>query len=342
MRDEVVRRRGWMSDEEFLDAVGAVNLLPGPNSTELALHIGRERAGTPGLVVAGACFILPPMALVLATAWVYVRFGRLPAVLGAWTGAQPVIVAVVAAALVGFARTTLRTMASAASGLLALPLAAMGVHELIVLLVAGFVVLAVRWPARTGGAAAGMVALVPFLPAAPIAAATPGLGGLFLFFFKTGAVLYGSGYVLLSFLRGGLVERGGWLTETQLLDAVAAGQLTPGPVFTTATFVGYLLHGVPGGLVATAGIFLPAFLLVGVSGALIPWLRGSPPARAFLDGVNAGAVALMAVVTWELGRHALTSPWLWAVGAASLLLVRAGVNSSWLVAGGALAGALLR
>ena len=155
-------------------------------------------------------------------------------------------------------------------------------------------------------------------------------------------MLYGSGYVLLSFLRGGLVERGGWLTEAQLLDAVAAGQLTPGPVFTTATFIGYLLHGVPGGLVATLGIFLPAFLLVGVSGALIPWLRRSPPARAFLDGVNAGSVALMAVVTWELGRHALTSPWLAALAAASVVLLRAGVNSSWLVAGGALAGALLR
>jgi chromate transporter len=212
------------------------------------------------------------------------------------------------------------------------------------LLAAGLLVLAVRMPSRAPRAAAGVVALVPWLPAASpaVAVAVPGLGWLFLFFFKTGAVLYGSGYVLLSFLRGGLVERGGWLTEAQLLDAVAAGQLTPGPVFTTATFIGYLLHGVPGGLVATAGIFLPAFLLVGVSGAIIPWLRRSPPARAFLDGVNAGSVALMVVVTWELGRHALTSPWLGALAGASVLLLRAGVNSSWLVAGGALAGALLR
>ncbi len=342
MRDEVVRRRGWMSDEEFLDAVGAVNLLPGPNSTELALHIGRRQAGTPGLLVAGACFILPPMALVLACAWAYVRFGRLPAVLGAWAGAQPVVVAVVAMALAGFARTALRTAPAAVAGLLALLLAVLGAHELVVLLAAGLLVLAVRMPSRARGAAAGVAALVPWLPAASSAAAVPGLGWLFLFFFKTGAVLYGSGYVLLSFLRGGLVERGGWLTEAQLLDAVAAGQVTPGPVFTTATFIGYLLHGVPGGLVATAGIFLPAFLLVGVSGAIIPWLRRSPPARAFLDGVNAGSVALMAVVTWELGRHALTSPWLGALAAASLLLLRAGVNSSWLVAGGALVGALLR
>ena len=342
MRDEVVRRRGWMGDEEFMDAVGAVNLLPGPNSTELALHIGRRQAGTAGLLVAGACFILPPMALVLVCAWAYVRYGHLPAVLGAWAGAQPVVVAVVAMALVGFARTALRTTPGVVAGLLALVLAALGVHELAVLLAAGLLVLAVRMPSRIGGAAAGVAAFVPWLPAGVPAAAVPGLGWLFLFFFKTGAVLYGSGYVLLSFLRGGLVERGGWLTEAQLLDAVAAGQLTPGPVFTTATFIGYLLHGVPGGLVATLGIFLPAFLLVGVSGALIPWLRRSPPARAFLDGVNAGSVALMAVVTWELGRHALTSPWLGALAAASVLLLRAGVNSSWLVAGGALAGALLR
>jgi chromate transporter len=344
MRDEVVRRRGWMGDEEFMDAVGAVNLLPGPNSTELALHIGRRQAGTAGLLVAGACFILPPMALVLVCAWAYVRYGHLPAVLGAWAGAQPVVVAVVAMALAGFARTALRTTPAVVAGLLALVLAALGMHELVVLLAAGLLVLAVRMHSRTGGAAAGVMALVPWLPAAAPAAATavPGLGWLFLFFFKTGAVLYGSGYVLLSFLRGGLVERGGWLTEAQLLDAVAAGQLTPGPVFTTATFIGYLLHGVPGGLVATVGIFLPAFLLVGVSGALIPWLRRSPPARAFLDGVNAGSVALMAVVTWELGRHALTSPWQGALAAGSVLLLRAGVNSSWLVAGGALAGALLR
>jgi chromate transporter len=340
MRDEVVRRRGWMSDEEFMDAAGAVNLLPGPNSTELALHIGRQQAGTAGLVVAGACFILPPMALVFLCAWAYVRYGRLPAVLGAWAGAQPVVVAVVALALAGFARTALRTTPAVVAGLFALLLAALGAHELVVLLAAGFLVLAVRMPSRTGGAAAGVVAFLPWIPAA--SPTVPGLGWLFLFFFKTGAVLYGSGYVLLSFLHRGLVERGGLLTEAQLLDAVAAGQLTPGPVFTTATFIGYLLHGVPGGLVATAGIFLPAFLLVGVSGALIPWLRRSPPARAFLDGVNAGSVALMAVVTWELGRHAITSPWLAVLAAASLVLLRTGVNSSWLVAGGALAGALLR
>jgi chromate transporter len=197
----------------------------------------------------------------------------------------------------------------------------------------------------TGGAAAAFLVWLPaaWLPAAaPLAPAVPGLGWLFVFFLRTGAVLYGSGYVLLAFLRTGLVEHGGYLSEAQLLDAIAAGQITPGPVFTAATFVGYLLAGAPGGVVATVGIFLPAFLFVGVGGALIPWLRRTPAARAFLDGVNAGSVALMAVVTWELGRGALTSPRMWLLAVMALALLRAGVNSAWLVGGGALAGLFLR
>jgi chromate transporter len=344
MREEVVRRRGWMTDEEFLDLVGAVNLLPGPNSTELAIHIGRRQAGAAGLVVAGACFILPATLLVLGCAAAYVRYGRLPAVADAWNGARAAVLAIVAVALVAFARASMRSRAAGAAMVAALVLAAMGVHELVVLLAAGMLVLTVQRPAWVSGA--GAAAVLPWIPAFAIPsvalpASAPGLDWLFLFFFRIGAVLYGSGYVLLSFLRGGLVERSRLLTESQLLDAVAAGQMTPGPVFTTATFVGYLLHGVAGGLVATLGIFLPAFLLVGVSGAILPWLRRSPAARAFLDGVNAGSVALMAVVTWELARVALASPVLWLVAAASLLLLRAGVNSAWLVAGGAVAGLLL-
>ncbi len=339
MRDEVVRRRAWMNDEEFLDLVGAVNLLPGPNSTELAIHIGRRQAGTAGLLVAGVCFILPSMLLVLAGAWAYVRYGRLPAVAGAWAGAKPVVVAVVAVALAGFARTAVRSGAVVVAGAVALVLAAIGTHELLVLLVAGLVVVAARWPRAGLAAGAGGLALLGLIPAADVSA--PGLGWLFLYFLKIGAVLYGSGYVLLSFLRSGLVERGGYLSEAQLLDAVAAGQITPGPVFTTATFVGYLLAGAAGGVVATIGIFLPAFLFVGVGGALIPWLRRTPVARAFLDGVNVGSLALMAVVTWAIGRSALTSPRMWMVAVASLALLRAGVNSAWLVGGGALVGLLL-
>lgn len=338
MRDEVVRRRGWLSDEEFLDLVGAVNLLPGPNSTELAIHIGERRAGVPGLLVAGTCFILPAALLVLATAWAYVRYGQLPAVAGAWQEAKPVVVAIVVWALAGFVRVAVRSWTAAGAGVLALALAAAGVHELVVLLVAGIAVLLLTrasWRAGAGVAAA----VAPVWAAAPAAAS--GAAGLFLFFLKIGSVLYGSGYVLLAFLRSGLVERAGVLTETQLLDAVAAGQVTPGPVFTTATFIGYLLGGVPGAAAATAGIFLPAFALVGVGAVLIPRLRRSPGARAFLQGVNVGSVALMALVTFQLGEAALTSWLAWLLGAGSLVLLRAGVNSAWLIAAGALAGIVL-
>jgi len=330
MREEVVRRRGWMGDDEFLDLVGAVNLLPGPNSTELALHIGRRQAGTAGLLVAGFCFIVPATLLVLGCAWAYVRYGKLPAVAGAWTGAQPVVLAVVAVALVGFARTAVRSVTVGAAGAVALALAVLGTPELLVLLVAGLIVLGVRRPPAGAAAGFGGAVLVAWSPGwSSAAAAAPGLAWLFAYFFKIGAVLYGSGYVLLSFLHRGLVERGGYLTQAQLLDAIAAGQLTPGPVFTTATFVGYLLRGT-------------AFLLVGVGGALVPWLRRTPPARAFLDGVDSGSVALMAVVTGQLGRAALVSPLMWLLALASLALLRAGVNSAWLIGGGALLGLLLR
>jgi chromate transporter len=338
MRDEVVRRRGWLSDEEFLDLVGAVNLLPGPNSTELAIHIGERRAGVPGLLVAGACFILPAALLVLATAWAYVHYGHLPAVAGAWQDAKPVVVAIVLWALAGFVRVAVRSWTAAVVGVLALVLAAAGVHELAVLLAAGLAVLLLTRASWRAGAGAAL-AVAPVWTMAPSAA--PGAAGLFLFFLKIGSVLYGSGYVLLAFLRSGLVERAGVLTETQLLDAVAAGQLTPGPVFTTATFIGYLLGGVPGAAAATAGIFLPAFALVGLGAALIPRLRRSPAARAFLQGVNVGSVALMALVTFQLGQAALTSWLAWLLGVGSLVLLRAGVNSAWLIAAGALAGIVL-
>jgi chromate transporter len=324
MRDEVVLRRAWLTEEEFLDLVGAVNLLPGPNSTELAIHIGRRRAGVPGLVVAGLCFILPATVMVMACAWAYVRFGRLPAVLDGWNGAKPAVLAVVGVALLGFGRAATRPRGAWAAVVVALALAVAGTPELAVLLAGGGVVLLWR---RGGG-----------WPAATVV----GLDWLLWYFLKVGSVLYGSGYVLLAFLRSGLVERGHLLTESQLLDAVAVGQLTPGPVFTAATFVGYLLRGIPGALVATGGIFLPAFVLVGVGGRLVEWLRRTPGARAFLDGVNAAAVALMALVLVQLGRGAVTSLSSLVVLVASLALLMAGVNSAWLVAGGALVGLVFR
>jgi chromate transporter len=339
MRHEVVTRRGWLTDQEFLDLVGAVSLLPGPNSTELAIHIGRRRAGYPGLIVAGICFIVPAMVLVLGCAWAYVRFGRVPAVVGAWDGAKPVVIAVVVAALVGFGRTALHPAGTIVAAVVALGLAIAGVHELIVLVAGGLITLGFHASAWRRPATPAMIGVAGV---AIVASSGTGLGWLFLYFLKIGSVLYGSGYVLLSFLRSGLVERSGLLTEGQLLDAVAVGQLTPGPVFTTATFVGYLLHGVPGGLVATLGIFLPAFLLVGASGALVPWIRRTPAAGAFLDGVNAAAVALMAAVSWTLGRGVLTGMVAGGLALISFALVMAGVNSAWLIAGGALIGLALR
>jgi chromate transporter len=336
MEERVVRRRGWMTREEFLELVGVVNLLPGPNSTELAIHLGYRRAGWPGLLVAGVAFILPATLIVLACAWAYLRYGAVPAVQGIWHGVQPVVVAVVATALLGFARTTLTSVRLGVAAGASLLLAALGVNEFLVLLAAGLLGLGTAWPGRR------LALLAPWvLSLGVLAREEIGAGPLFLFFLRVGSVLYGSGYVLLAFLRGGLVERGGWLTESQLLDAVAVGQATPGPVFTTATFVGYLLDGVPGALAATAGIFLPAFALVAASGPLVRWVRRSSPARGFLDGVIAGSLALMAVVTWQLGRAALDGPVAVLLVLGSALLLRAGVNSALLMLAGALLGLAL-
>jgi chromate transporter len=335
MEERVVRRRGWMTREEFLELVGVVNLLPGPNSTELAIHIGQRRAGVPGLLVAGVAFILPATLLVLVCAWAYVRYGAVPVVQGVWRGVQPVVVAVVAMALVDFARTGLRSVRLRAAATAALLLAVAGVNEFLVLLGGGALALGAAW---RGAAASALPWLVP------LAVSPPGESGvpqIFLFFLRVGSVLYGSGYVLLAFLRGGLVERGGLITEAQLLDAVAVGQATPGPVFTTATFVGYLLAGVPGAVAATLGIFLPAFALVAASGPLVRWVRRTPWARAGLEGVTAASLALMAVVTWQLGRAAIDGPVAALLAIGSALLLRAGINSALLMLAGATVGFLL-
>jgi chromate transporter len=339
MEDEVVRRRGWLTREDFLDLLGAASLIPGPNSTELAIHVGHRRAGFPGLLVAGACFILPAAVIVTVIAWGYVVLGRLPAAGGLLRGVKPVVLAVVLQALWGFGRTAVRTRWHAALAAGAAVAVALGVHELAILAVAGAVAAGAR------GARAAALAL-PF-PALPLAAAATApapfsLAGLFLAFAKIGSVLFGSGYVLLAFLRSELVERLGWLSEAQLLDAIAVGQVTPGPVFTAATFVGYLLAGVPGAAVATAGIFAPAFFFVAISGPLVPRVRRSPAAGAFLDGVNLASLALMAVVTAQLGRAAVTDlPTALLAAGSALLLLRYRVGSSWLVAGGAIAGLAL-
>ncbi len=346
MEDEVVRRRGWMPRDKFLDLLGATNLIPGPNSTEMAIHVGYLRAGWPGLVAAGACFILPAAIMVSVIAAAYVRFGALPQALALLYGVKPVVIAVVAQALWRLGRAAMKTKLLAVVGLAAAALNLAGVNELVVLFGTAVLVAmtyCLRHASRgTSLLAINLGALVPGSVAAGAGAAVPfGLTALFLFFLKVGSVLFGSGYVLLAFLRADLVERWGWLTESQLLDATAVGQVTPGPVFTTATFVGYVLGGPAGAVVATIGIFLPAFFFVAISAPLVARLRHSPVAGALLDGVNVGALALMAVVTWQLGRAALTDATTVVIAAASAVaLLHFRVNSAWLVLAGAGVGLL--
>ena len=341
MEDECVRRRRWLSRERFLDLLGAANLIPGPSSSELAVYLGFERAGWVGLVAAGVCFVLPAAVIVALIAAVYVRMGALPQVGGALYGVRPVVVAVVAQALSGLAPKAVKTTFLGALAALACVASTLGVAPLAVLSGAGLVALVAR-----GGSAKKTPAYV--LPAAGVAAAadTPApasLLTLFLTFVKIGATVFGSGYVLLAFLRRDLVDRLHWLTEPQLLDAVAVGQVTPGPVFTTATFIGYLIAGPWGAAVATLAIFLPGFVLVAVTRPLVARVRSSPSAGAFLDGVNVAALALLVVVTAELARAALADVTTCAVAIVSaLLLIRFKVNATWLVLGGAVVGAVAK
>ncbi len=350
MRDEVVARRRWVDDSQFLDLLGATNLIPGPNATEMAIHLGRVRAGWRGLILAGVGFIAPAMLVTLGFAWAYVEYGTTPEVTWLLYGVTPVIIGVVMQALWALGRTAVRGWLAPAVGIAVLVLYFVGFNEIALLFGAGVFVMVARNLRRLvglGSAWAGL--LLPGLGAAKIAlplgttaaatAASVSLSQLFLTFLKIGSILYGSGYVLLAFLRADFVERLGWLTEEQLLDAVAVGQVTPGPLSSTATFIGYLLGSWEGALLATLGIFLPSFIFVVVSGPIIPHLRRSPWAGALLDGVNVAALALMAGVTWQLAQKAIVDPLtavLAALGAA--LLFRFNLNSAWLVLLGGLVG----
>jgi chromate transporter len=353
MEDEVVGCRCWITREEFLDRLGAASLIPGPTSTEVVIYLGYMRAGWPGLILAGLCFIIPPAVMVACFAWAYVRFGSLPRVGQFLYGLKPVVIAIIAQALWKLGRTAAKTRFLGVAGIASLGAALAGAGALIVLAGAGTAA-ALRqwWTAGQRGLKALTVLLViagaivgaQFAPfAAPSTQAQPvGLPALFLYFVKVGCVLYGSGYVLLAFLQQDLVGNWRWLTSKQLLDAVVIGQITPGPLFTTATFIGYVLKGAPGAVTATIGIFLPAFVLCAISGPVMPWLRRSPLAGAFLDGVNAASVALMVVVTWELARTALIDALSIATsGVCLVLLFRHRVHAGWLALGGALWGLAL-
>lgn len=337
MDDEVVKRRQWMSRENLLDLIGVTNLLPGPNSTELAIHIGYERAGWAGLLVAGSCFILPAMTLVWLLAIVYVRYQTVPQVEWLLYGIKPVIIAIVLQALWKLGKKAAKDNPTRIAGIVAIASYFAGFNEILCLILIAIAVMLIKNWRYDRGTNNGLL-----LPLGMLAAGKGtiiGWGSVFWFFLKIGSILYGSGYVLLAFLQQDLVERNQWLTSQQLLDAVAIGQVTPGPVFTTATFIGYLLAGNAGAIAATVGIFLPAFLLVGIINPWVSRLRQSPWTGGFLDGINAASWGLMVGVTYILGRAALID-WLTVLLAifSAIAVFRFKINSVWLViAGGAIA-----
>ena len=380
MRDEVVDRRRWLTDKEFLDLVAATNLIPGPNSTELAIHLGYRRGGLAGLALAGVCFILPAALIVAGIAWAYAQYGTTPQVGWLMYGIGPVVIAIVVQALVKLGQAALGRWAYAPVGAAALAAVLGGVNELAVLAAGGIIGLALAMRPSGPGGSAAVLAWLAALATAPVhlarstaqamaqAGATAGtassagaiagttlagaatgaavpftLAGLALFFLKVGSVLFGSGYVLLAFLRADLVERWGWLTDQQLIDAITVGQVTPGPVFTTATFIGYLLGGWMGAALATAAIFAPGFFFVAVTQPLIPRLRASRALGGLLDGVVAASLGLMAAVTWQLAQAALVDVTTALIAStAAVVLFRWRPNSTWLILGGAAAGWLLR
>jgi chromate transporter len=346
MHDEVVTRRKWMDEQYFLDLIGATNLVPGPNSTEMAIHVGYDRAGWRGLLAAGICFILPASLIVGILAWAYVHYGSTPKGTALLYGIKPVVIAIILQALLKLGRRAVTGRLLAGVGLTTVVLYLLGINVLLLLLGGGLSVLAMR---AAGQRQTLLPVLLPTLSSLKGLAkqietttTTARLDQLFLVFLKVGAVLYGSGYVLLAFLRNDLVVRLGWLTDQQLLDAVAIGQFTPGPVFTTATFVGYVVGGVPGAVLATAGIFLPSFCFVALLNRIVPYLRDAWWSAALLDGVNVTAVGLMVGVTWQLGSAALVDvPTALLAVAATVLLFRFKLNSAWLVLGGAMVGLAL-
>jgi chromate transporter len=347
MEEEVVERRRWLTREHFLDLVGATNLSPGPNSTEMAIHVGYLRAGWMGLLIAGLCFIIPAVLIATGFAWAYVTFGTLPQVVPFLFGIKPALIAIILAAVWRLGRSAAKNVQLGNLGFAVAVASLLGLDEAMVLLLGG--VVGMLWLGRAGSLAALAWMFVPAAGSAAAATggaaaagATASLAKLGLFFLKVGAVLYGSGYVLVAFLEGGLVRDYGWLSETQLLDAIAIGQSMPGPVLSTATFIGYVLAGLPGAAVATTGIFLPSFIFVAALSLVLPRLRRSRWMAAFLDAVNVSSVALMAAVTLKLSVSTLTTWPAWVIAlAAATVGLRWKVNATWLVLGGAVIGRFL-
>ncbi|HLZ13864.1 MAG TPA: chromate efflux transporter [Candidatus Acidoferrum sp.] len=344
MEQEFVQRRKWLTREDFVDRVGAVSLLPGPSSTELAIYLGELRGGLAGLMIAGCCFILPSAVLVGTLAWIYQKYGSAPQIGALLNGVKPVVVALIVQAVWSLGRVALRSKELAFLAMVVLGLAATNVSAVALLIGTGVAwMVAERFAGKQAAAKSAGGIFLQGGTAVAGSVSLPTVAGVFLYFLKVGAVLFGSGYVLLAVLRADLVEKLHWLTEKQLLDAIAVSQGTPGPFFTVATFVGYVIAGWKGAVLATVGMFLPAFLFVAVTAKYLPKLRESPMAGAFLDGVNAAAVALMAFVGWQFARETLLSAIPIAMALVAVVLVmRFRVNSAWLVLGGALVGMGMR
>lgn len=346
MEEELVKRRQWITHEHFLDLLGATNLIPGPNSTEMAIHVGFIRAGWKGVLTAGICFILPATVITLFFAHVYVSYGSLPELMPFISGIRSAIIAVILAAVVRLAKPVVKNRFMTLLGIAVVILNLLGVNEIFLLFASGAIGL--TWNAQNNikQTMTSLSSIIPIVSAAlaggsaALSAATPiTLTGLGLLFLKIGSILYGSGYVLVAFLQGELVETRHWLTQSQLLDAIAVGQFTPGPLSSTATFIGYLLLGLPGALTATAGMFFPSFVFVVITNPFIPKLRKSPLARGFLDGVNSAALGLMLSVTILLSASVLVTPGAWILFAiAAFVTITWNLNAGWIVVGAAALG----
>jgi chromate transporter len=347
MRRELVDRRKWISEQDFLDLFGIMNLIPGPSSTETVIVLGYWRAGWPALILAGVLFILPAMLMILALSWAYVRYGTLPAAQWILYGINPMVIAIIADALLSLGRTALKTLWLTLMAVASLALYFAGVSIVAIIAVTA-VLAAITCYSKTKGQQkvlgifplAGGARVTWTTVAIAVASAIPfSMTRLFLTFLKIGAVAYGSGYVLLAFLRADFVAHLHWLTDKQLLDAIAAGMVTPGPAFASATFVGYLTGGLPGALLATLGMFLPSFVFIAIVFPLIPRLKKAPGARVFLDAINAVTVGLMAAVSWQLARGAILDAFTAVEAIVGLLILRRfQINSAWLILGGLLAG----
>jgi len=342
MRDEVVKKRKWMDEQHFLDLVGATNLIPGPNSTEMAIHIGHERAGWKGLIVAGLCFILPAVFITGIFAWLYKQFGQLPSVQPFIYGIKPAIIAIILGAIFPLAKKSLKSVELVIIGLAVLFLSLINFNEIYLLFGAGFLAMliySIRNKKLNTATGIFPLTLLQITNTSILSAANI---NLFLIFLKIGAILYGSGYVLFAFLDTELVSTG-LLTRQQLIDAIAVGQFTPGPVFSSVTFIGYQLNGWSGALVSTIGIFLPSFVFVALLNPLVRKMRSSNLFASFLDAVNVASVAIIVSVCYIMGKDTITD-WRTIIIAVASITVAFGfrkINSALIVLGGSLAGYLL-